>query len=370
MALSDFSSKQLKLNNNQHRRGGDMIDINKTFAIVKGGLLDPANTWDAYLGESHTWQETTALLSAPLIIVSAIASAVLAWVFSSHYMFAASPGPGGFFIGIIAAFAGLFLAALIFSFFAGVFKGEHDFNNGLAAVSLAAIPSYVGAVVGTLPWIGWLLSLALTIVGLVFLYKIIPSYLKVPQQQRLVHFAVSLLVTVIAAVLLGMVFGIGSFATTGQLEPARDAGSDYGMLGGIGRQAELMEQAANDRYTPPADGKISAEQMAKYLATMQKVVDLRAGQQKSLEQLQQHNQDNKDFSFSDIGALTSGMNAVIGSVNAEMEVVKTAGGNWAEHRWIREQLRTAMIQKDISDAVKHNYALYQEHEQQLRALME
>lgn len=345
-----------------------MIDANKTIAIVKGGLLDPANTWDAYLGERHTWQETTALLSAPLIIVSAIAAAILAWIFSSHHMFSASPGFGGFLIGIIGAFAGLFLAAYIFSFFAGVFKGEHDFNNGLAAVSLAAIPSYAGSILGTLPWIGWLLALGLTIIGLVFLYRIIPSYLKVPEQKRVVHFAVSLLVTVIAAVLLGMILGIGSYATTGHLKPGTGASSDYGMLGGIGRQAELMEQAANDRYTPPADGKISEEQLAKYLATMQKAADLRAEQQRSLQQFQQQNRDNKELSFADVGALTSGMNAVMGSVNAEMEVVKTGGGNWAEHRWIREQLRTAMIQKDISDAVKHNYALYQEHEQQLRTL--
>lgn len=345
-----------------------MIDINKTIAIVKGGLLDPATTWDAYLRENHSWQETTALLSAPLIIVSAIAAAVLAWIFSSHTMFSASPGAAGFVIGIIAAFAGLFLAAFIFSFFAGVFKGEHDFNNGLAAVSLAAIPSYIGTVAGTLPWIGWLLSLGLTIIGLVFLYRIIPSYLQVPEQQRVVHFAVSLLVTVIAAVLLGMILGIGSYATSGHLTPANDAASDYGMLGGLGRQAELMEQAANDRYTPPADGKISGEQLEKYLATMQKVADLRAQQQQSLAQLQQQNRDNREFSFSDVGALTSGINAVMGSVNAEMEVVKSGGGNWAEHRWIRDQLRTAMIQKDISAAVKHNYALYEEHEQQLRAL--
>jgi len=347
-----------------------MIDINKTIAIIKGGLLEPAKTWDAYLDENRSWQETAAIISAPLIIVTAIAAGILSWIFSSHYLFAASPGFGGFLLGIIAAFAGLSLAAFNFSFFAGMFKGRHDFSRGLAAVSLAAIPSYVGSILGTLPWIGWLLSLALTIIGLVFLYRIIPSYLEVPEEKRVVHFIVSLLATVVAVTLLGMMLGIGGFATTKHLKPTTDAGSGYNMLGGLGRQAELMEQAGNDRYEPPVDGKITAAQMTKYLSVMHKVGDLRADQKKSLQQFEQQNQGNKDFSLADIGALTSGMNAVMGNANAEMEVVKTGGGNWAEHSWVKNQLRTAMIQKDINDTVKHNYALYQKHEKELRALMQ
>jgi hypothetical protein len=48
-----------------------------------------------------------------------------------------------------------------------------------------------------------------------------------------------------------------------------------------------------------------------------------------------------------------------------MEVVKTGDGNWAEHQWVRDALRTAWIQKDLNEAVAHNYALYQQHEDEL-----
>ncbi len=54
------------------------------------------------------------------------------------------------------------------------------------------------------------------------------------------------------------------------------------------------------------------------------------------------------------------------TANAEMEVVKSGGGNWAEHQWVKEQLRIASIQKDLNDAVKHNYALYQKYADQLK----
>jgi hypothetical protein len=53
--------------------------------------------------------------------------------------------------------------------------------------------------------------------------------------------------------------------------------------------------------------------------------------------------------------------------NAEMEVVKTGGGNWAEHQWVKEQLRAAAIQQgEGSDALEHNYELYKEYEDELR----
>ena len=78
--------------------------------------------------------------------------------------------------------------------------------------------------------------------------------------------------------------------------------------------------------------------------------------------------DKKDFSFSDIGKLTSGLGSAMSLANAEMEVVKSAGANWAEHQWVKDQLHVAKIQKDLNDTVKHNYALYQKYEKRLESL--
>jgi len=49
-----------------------------------------------------------------------------------------------------------------------------------------------------------------------------------------------------------------------------------------------------------------------------------------------------------------------------MEVVKTGDGNWAEHVWVKQQLRTAHVQKgEGSDAIVHNYKLYKEYQDEL-----
>jgi hypothetical protein len=53
--------------------------------------------------------------------------------------------------------------------------------------------------------------------------------------------------------------------------------------------------------------------------------------------------------------------------NAEMEVVKTGGGNWAEHEWVKSQLRAARIQQgEGSAALEHNFKLYKAFEDELQ----
>jgi hypothetical protein len=68
-----------------------------------------------------------------------------------------------------------------------------------------------------------------------------------------------------------------------------------------------------------------------------------------------------------MASVYSGFGNAMSANNAEMEVVKTAGGNWAEHQWIKSQLRTAYVQQgEGSDALEHNYALYRQYEDDLK----
>lgn len=217
--------------------------------------------------------------------------------------------------------------------------------------------------------IGWLISLALGVFSLVLLYKIIPSYLEVPEEKRVVHFIASLIATFILVFIVNMIFGVGAYKAgafdSSNQDMTSSSSVSSGFLGGLGKQVDLIESAENDRFSPPSDGKITENQMASLIIILQKTADYRKSQQEKLKKL---DEDKKDFSFSDIGKLTSGLGSVMGTANAEMEVVKTAGKNWAEHQWVKEQLRIANIQKDISNSVKHNYALYQEYADQLDEL--
>ena len=64
----------------------------------------------------------------------------------------------------------------------------------------------------------------------------------------------------------------------------------------------------------------------------------------------------------------SGVTEAAGLSTVEIGVVKSAGGNWAEHQWVKESLRTAWLQKEGNDTIARNYALYQQYEDQLADL--
>lgn len=345
-----------------------MPDIQKTIDLIKNGLLEPSATWQSYLAENRAWQDTAVLLTLPLILVSFVLAGLLSLIFGGYGAFGTGMGFAGWLVSLVMALAGIAIAAFIFSYLAGLFKGRHDFNKGLAALSLAAIPGYLGNIVGVVPYIGWLVSLALGIVSLVFLYRIIPSYLEVPAEKRVLHYIASLVATFIVMLILGTILGAGGMMSSQHAVSMPDQQSEAtGMFGGIERYARLMERAEQHEYDPPADGRVSDEQMNRYMEVMRKTAEIRSERSEDIARLQEKYED-KEPGITDLADLSGGLGSVLGTFSAEMEIVVTGEGNWAEHQWVAEQLRIARVQKDLNDAVKHNYALYRAHEDELKEL--
>jgi len=345
-----------------------MLDIQKTFELIRNGLFEPRATWQSCLAEDRGWRDTTMVLTLPLILASYVLAGLLSLIFGGRGSLAAGPGIGSWVLSLILAVAGIAVTAFIFSYLAGVFRGRHDFDRGLAAVSLAAIPGCVGNIVAVVPFIGWLVSLVLGIVSLVFLYRIIPVFLQVPEDKRVLHFVASLVSTMVAMLILSAVLGAGFIgAPPDQLSTSQSQPGQPGMFGQIERHARLMEQAEQQRYEPPADGRITEAQMQGYMTVMRKTAEIREERRAEMQRLGEKYQD-REPGAADLVELSGGIGSAIGAFNAEMEVVMTGGDNWAEHQWIKEQLRTARIHKDLNEAVRHNYELYQAHRAELDEL--
>ena len=149
-------------------------------------------------------------MTGPLIVVSALVGYLLASLFSGASAFGLQPTLGSTFIAVLLSAIMAAAFAFIVSFFAKTFGGQGDFALGLAASTLAFVPSYVGQALSGLPWIGWLLAIGLGIYGLVLLWRIIPIYLGVPAGKRVVHYVVTLIVAIVVAVILGSVVGGGT----------------------------------------------------------------------------------------------------------------------------------------------------------------
>lgn len=355
-----------------------MFDLNRTVQLIKGGLFDSEATWQSYLPEADNWQKTAMLLTGPLIILAAVLGYVVGLVGSDASVFGFRPTIQSTIIGIITGAVAAAVVALIFSVMAGMFGGKSSFARGLAATSFAFIPGYLGQVLAWLPWIGGLVALGLFIYALVLLWRIIPVYLEVPDGKRTGHYILSLVATIVVmvviSVLLRPVMGPSTSGFGDVWQPSSGSSSSGssgvgGVLGGAMRQAELMAAAEEDRYDPPSDGKLDEDQVEAFIRVVARAEELLNEKRERLVEISEKADRDEELSMSEMSEMMGSATQMLGMNTIEIEVVKSADGNWAEHQWVRESLRTAYVQKDINETVQHNYDLYKEYEDQLKSFV-
>ncbi len=347
-----------------------MIDLPRTLNLIRGGVFDPEKTWRDYLPEAGDWKKTALLLTGPLIILSAVAAYLIGLLGSGVSMFGLfRPTIISTVVSMVSSAVAAGVVAFIVSALAGAFGGKGSFALGLAATTFAFIPGYMGQALLWVPWVGGLLALGLFIYSLVLLWKIIPIYLDVPDGKRTGHFIFSLIGAIAATIVLSIT--LARFIGPSMPGPSFDGMPDTsspgsgGLYGGLARHAELMAAAEEDRYDPPSNGRVRKSQVREFIRVMQRTEELQKQKMAQLEELGEKAENDEEVSFRDFGAMMSGMTEAAGMQTSEIEVVKSAGGNWAEHQWVRESLRTAWIQKDINEAVSRNYELYLEFEEEL-----
>lgn len=354
------------------------FDFKKTFDLIKGGLLNHEATWNEYLADNPSWQQTAVVLTGPLIVLNVVLGLIFARVVGGYTSYGfQSNFVSALVLGLVMAVIGFFVAVLVFNFLAGVFKGKPDFSRAFAAVTLAAIPAWIAGIVGALiPGIGFLITLAGGIVSLVFLYKIMPLALGVPADKRVIHFVVSLIAIVIINIVLGAVFGAGAMRNELQREgligedTSTSSPLGSGMMGEWARQGDLMDRASRDVYDPPTDGEVSEDQVEALVGVLRKTRAAHHEYGKKMtrlaDEIDAKEKTGESPSAGDLAKLYAGVGTALSANNAEMEIVKTGGGNWAEHQWVKEQLRVAKLQQgEGSDAIAHNYELYQDYEDEL-----
>ena len=345
-----------------------MLDVNRSLALIKGALLDPDETWRSYLPDADDWTRTAALLTGPLIVGAALLSYLVGALSSGASVFGFRPTLTTTITGMLTAAIAAGLFSFIVSWLAGTFGGRQSFARGLAVFSLAFVPGYVGQVLGWLPWIGSLVALALFIYALVLLWRIIPVYLDVPDSRRAAHYISSLLLTIVVMMVLSFFLRPILQPGPGHFRGMPDVGSTAGgsgMMSNVMRQAEVMAAAEEDSYRPPADGRLEEDQLREFVRVMQRAGEIADERGNRLRELADRAENNESISMSDMTEMFAGASQTMGFNTIEMEVVQSFGGNWAEHQWVKETLRSAYLQRDLNPTSQHNYALYKKYEDDL-----
>jgi MFS family permease len=239
------------------------FDFPKFLALVKGGLMNHEATWAAYFEECPDWKQTAITLTAPLLIASSVLSTIFSRLFGTFSQYAYY---GNFFTGLVLSLLlgalAVLIASVVFGVLAKVFNGKNDFSRAFAAVSLAAIPAWVATILGSLiPWLGGFVMLAGGIISLVFMYKIMPLALEVPDEKRVVHFISSIVAIIIVNMILGFFIAPKPSFEQLQRQAYEDAGSTSrgstapSIVNEFERQGRIMEEASADVFDPPSDGE-------------------------------------------------------------------------------------------------------------------
>jgi len=340
-----------------------VFDIQATIRWSLAVLKDPNGASSSYRQTEATWKQTFYTLTLPLYIAAFVVSGVLALITGGSLPLG-SLSVGMFVFSVLWSVAWTFVIAYIFDYFAGRYDGERSFDRAYALVGLAIVPAALGTALAPLPWIGWLLSLLSSIYSLYLAYQFLPTFLAIPEPKRGRHYLVSVLVSLLVNLIVSVVF-VAAMAPSVLEEMSREQGSassgsvSGGLFGGLERQASIAESASTDTWDPPADGELSEAQVRTFVDVLKKTRALTDRLGKSVQ-----NMDDKEVSVSDV---LSGVGDAMRLSTAEMEVVKTSGGNWAEHQWVRNQLEVARVQQDLNDAVAHNYALFQKYQNEIEA---
>ncbi len=120
---------------------------------------------------------------------------------------------------------------------------------------------------------------------------------------------------------------------------------------------DLMEQVADDKYTPPADGRLTDAQVQMYLRVREHEKKIA---QVAREELKGHAKKAEEHGEKSLGAMMEGFKA-IGSaadlVTADIRAAKDLGLNTQEYLWVKQQIlaaSTAELAQKYGEAISTN----------------
>ncbi len=188
------------------------MDIKVLTNLVKDGIMTPEEVWRDFLKKGIVIKDLLQQYIIPIIVTVTVISTVLNMIFGYPMMggrFHPSIFRAVWMIigGIVTYLASLYIFGWISAFLAEKFGGKNDLNRAVLMLFLISLPSFAGQILGTLPIIGFILSIGLSIYSLVLLYKAFPLFLDVPLNNQSKCFIIFILISIVVGMILGMITG-------------------------------------------------------------------------------------------------------------------------------------------------------------------
>ena len=218
---------------------------------VQNILMTPKTEWPVIAAEPET---TAGLYTRYILIVSALGP--IAMFLKSTLIGTSVPFVGTFRVGMGAGLSmavlsyvlgliGIFLFAWVINALAPTFGGQKDSVQALKAAAYGATAAWVGGIAQIVPWIGWIIGLAMAIYSIYLLYLGLPHTMKAPAEKAAGYTAVAIIVAILLYWVIMAI--VGSVASRGMFGapafPGTSASSGHFEKGSSG--AALEEWAKN-----------------------------------------------------------------------------------------------------------------------------
>ncbi len=367
------------------------------FTNLQKALLQPESLWREEVFREMDIQPFLQRVVFPVIFGVAVLSAVLTKLFGYHIpmLGVIYPSWSDMLIRMVGSIVmymiSIVVAGWIAAYLAGMFGGINDMRKAIAMIFWISIPSMAGQILGTLPYVGWLIALGLGLYSLVLLYKAIPLFLKVPLHERVKHFILFLIGTLVFSMVLGMTLGRlftpkdmiqnmqpdilkqvtppsvhNSIETPTSSKPANPVEGYVDAMSKGDYNQDVITDTADDTFTPPADGRLTKAQVEQFIRFAQKVKVVEKEQAEKLKEKYEGKEKSEDFSISDI---FNGLKDFSNLATLEMKVVKTNGGNWAEYQWVKDRIREAYFTPSLNETTQYNAELLKGHEEVIKNIL-
>lgn len=185
-----------------------MANLAAVIGRVKGMFKEPEATLAAHADPAPPWPVALREHALPLVVgCAAISSAVLLLILG----FSNVEGAPGldlvviqFLLRVVLNLMTIFLFAAVVMVFSGMFGGASDFSSSYTLVALGLTPMFVAELLAPIPALGIAAAFGGLIYSMIILYRGISIVLKVPQQNRAKHFALTLATLLFLGMILVM----------------------------------------------------------------------------------------------------------------------------------------------------------------------
>lgn len=132
---------------------------------------------------------------------------------------------------------------------------------------------------------------------------------------------------------------------------------------------DVMEQAGEDEYTPPADGKITENQLEMYFEVRKHE---KAVAEAARQKLEQTAEDMKGEEKSLTGFIkgVKGMGSIADYMTADIRAAQDLGYNTAEYRWVKEQVAEAIAVETTRRMTNNVRKQFAEQKEQMQERLE